>query len=195
MTGHKATIGIDFDNTLVSYDAVFHGAFTERGLLDPTFPVSKQAIRDHLRAEGKEDLWTEMQGYVYGVKIAEANPFAGVIEALQQLCDKGYRVVIISHKTRHPYAGQQYDLHAAAKAWLAAYQLPHHDAFFEPTLEEKLARIDQQECSAFIDDLPEVLLHPQFPSAVRPILFSEPHTKVSLSFSRWSDLSQLPVTP
>jgi len=48
--------------------------------------------------------------------------------------------------------------------------------FFEPTREEKLARIAAQGCNVFIDDLPEVLLHPDFPAACERFLFSSsPH--------------------
>jgi hypothetical protein len=42
------------------------------------------------------------------------------------------------------------------------------------TLEEKLKRIGLQECSVFIDDLPELLAEKAFPSNVQKILF-DPH--------------------
>ena len=45
------------------------------------------------------------------------------------------------------------------------------DVFLEETKEAKLARIASLDCSIYIDDLPEILLHPAFPSAVQRVLF------------------------
>ena len=64
-------IGIDFDNTIVSYDALFHKVAREQGVVPPNTPANKLAVRDYLRQIGKEDLWTEMQGYVYGERMDE----------------------------------------------------------------------------------------------------------------------------
>ena len=47
---------------------------------------------------------------------------------------------------------------------------PEH-VFFELTLQDKLRRIADQRCEVFIDDLPELLAEPHFPSAARAILF------------------------
>jgi hypothetical protein len=33
-----------------------------------------------LRALGKEDVWTELQGYVYGARMAEAEAYPGVLD-------------------------------------------------------------------------------------------------------------------
>jgi len=70
-------IGIDFDNTLVRYDALFHRVALEEGLIPAGLPVNKNAVRDHLRAQGIEARWTEMQGTVYGARMAEAEAFPG----------------------------------------------------------------------------------------------------------------------
>jgi hypothetical protein len=43
--------------------------------------------------------------------------------------------------------------------------------FFEETLAGKLARIGALRCTAFIDDLPELLAEPAFPIGVRRVLF------------------------
>ena len=40
------------------------------------------------------------------------------------------------------------------------------------TKEEKLARIAHEACTHFIDDLPEILDHPLFPSNVAKLLFA-----------------------
>jgi len=41
--------------------------------------VSKLAVRDHLRGIDQEDVWTEMQGYVYGARMDEAAMYPGAI--------------------------------------------------------------------------------------------------------------------
>jgi len=111
-------IGLDFDNTIVSYDTVFHQVAQERGLIPLDLPVSKTSVRDHLRRAGREDTWTEMQGWVYGTRMNDAEPFPGVRETLRHLRGNGHELFIVSHKTRHPYRGPAYDLHQAAVAWI-----------------------------------------------------------------------------
>ena len=72
-------IGIDFDNTIICYDTVFYTIALEKGLITKDISQNKDSVRDHLRASGKEDIWTELQGLVYGARIHEALPFPGVI--------------------------------------------------------------------------------------------------------------------
>ena len=111
-------LGVDFDNTIVRYDALFHRVGVERGLVPPDLSVSKSEVRNYLREIGREDDWTEMQGYVYGARMSEAAPFPGVLDGLRTCRDRGIQVSVISHKTRYPYRGERYDLHQAALAWL-----------------------------------------------------------------------------
>ncbi len=172
-------IGIDFDNTIVCYDEVFGRVAVEQGLVPPHVATSKTAIRDHLRALGQEDRWTELQGTIYGPRMMDAPPFPGVVEFFAACRAAGVPVAIVSHRTRFPYLGERHDLHAAARDWLERHGfhdpvgigLPVERVFFEETKEAKLARIAAVGCTHFIDDLPELLSHPLFPANVRRILF------------------------
>jgi hypothetical protein len=171
-------IGLDFDNTIVSYDALFHKVALEQGVVPPDTPANKLAVRDHLRVTGREPVWTEMQGTVYGTRMDEALAYPGAMEFLQWAGQAGHDLAIISHKTRHPFLGPQYDLHAAASAWVEHHLcvagqalIPPTQVFFELTKEEKLARIGRFGCDLFLDDLPEILSDPRFPSATRRVLF------------------------
>jgi hypothetical protein len=172
-------IGLDFDNTIVCYDRLFHRVARELGLIPSSTPVNKTAVRDTLRAMNCESDWTRMQGQVYGPRIAEAEPFPGVKAFLKQCVDSGIEVVIVSHKTRHPYLGEKHDLHAAAHEFLRQHGFYHTSTtglapdrvFLELTKDAKLARIGSAGCDWFIDDLPELLLEEQFPTAVERILF------------------------
>lgn len=169
-------LGIDFDNTIASYDRLFHRLALEKGLIAADFPVCKTRIRNHLRAAGQEPLWTAMQGEAYGPRMSEAEPFHGVLEVITGLRLQNIEVRIISHKTQHPISGPRFDLHAAARNWLGERGfwntgLSSEHVFFEPTKEAKLVRVASEGCSVFVDDLPEILLAPTFPQNVKRVLF------------------------
>lgn len=171
-------IGLDFDNTIVSYENVFHDVAVEQGHIDEHVARSKLAVRDNLRARGMEDVWTEMQGYVYGACMDRADLFPGVIETLQCARDSGLRIVIVSHKTQYPFLGPKYDLHEAARAFIEHALHDERGALVSPdninfreTKEEKIARIAEIGCDVYLDDLPEILLAPTFPSTTQRFLF------------------------
>ena len=176
-------IGVDLDNTIVCYDGLFHRVALRLGWLTDDCATDKQAVRDHLRAAGRPDDWTRLQGVVYGNAMTEALPFTGVMKffatALQ--CDQS--VYIVSHRTRHPYLGPETDLHQAALDWLqtagvtdeSRLGLPCSHVFLEESLADKLQRIRELRCDVFIDDLPELLLHEDFPAEVRRVCFDPCH--------------------
>ena len=144
-------IGIDFDNTIISYDDIFHKVALEEKLIPPDLPTTKADIRDYLREREKEDEWTTMQGYVYGVRLKDANPFPGVADFLLDCKRKNISVFIVSHKTRHPYIGHKYNLHSAAYEWLKSqsfldaekFGLTDNNIYFELTKSEKIKRISK----------------------------------------------------
>jgi hypothetical protein len=197
-------IGIDFDNTVVSYDGVFHRAALDRGLIPPDLPTHKDSVRDFLRSAGREEAWTELQGYIYGLRMDLAQPYPGVAAFLAAAEARAVEVVLISHKTRHPYRGERHDLHAAARAFLAdnglageggGGRLPWHRVLFEESLAGKLGRIHSADCTAFVDDLPEFLGHPEFPGGISRILF-DPHQQFAAErrFTRatsWPEIARL----
>jgi hypothetical protein len=190
-------IGIDFDNTIVCYDQVFHTVALEAGSIPAGLPVNKLAVRDHLRAIGREEDWTEMQGVVYTTRILDADPFPGVTEFLRWAKEVGIETAIVSQKTVYPFRGEKNNLHDAARGWIAAKLrhegealVPTDRVFFELTKEAKLARVKSLKCTHFIDDLPEILLDPAFPAGVDPILFDPAGALGSipplLSLGTWS---------
>ena len=67
-------LGVDFDNTLVCYDSLFYRVALEKEAIPSKCAPTKRAVRDHLRENGLEDLWTELQGYVYGKRILKEYP-------------------------------------------------------------------------------------------------------------------------
>jgi hypothetical protein len=167
-------LGIDLDNTIISYDRLFTQLATERKLVPPHIASNKQSIRDYLRAQGQEDCWTDLQGIAYGSRIDEAVPFQGVQDFFRRCAVAKVDWWIISHRSPQPYLGEPVDLHAAARNWLlkrgfvSTSQLDR--VKLEVCREAKLRSILETGCDAFIDDLPELLVAPDFP-AVRRILF------------------------
>lgn len=172
-------IGIDFDNTIVCYNAVIHEAAVAHGLIPADLPPCKGAVRNYLRRHGQEGAWIELQGYVYGCGMRAAVPFPGATEFFASYVRRNVAVCIVSHRTQYPFRGPRYDLHQAAHEWLDLYGfydqqrigLARDRVFLELTKEEKLSRIRDLGCSHFIDDLPELLEDPAFPPGVERILF------------------------
>lgn len=171
-------VGVDFDNTIVSYDTLFHRVALQLDLVPEDLPRTKLAVREHLRRTGREELWTELQGTVYGSRMAEAEAYPGVREFLDWARGQGIGLYIVSHKTRYPFLGPRYDLHAAARSWvesaLADGRGPLVEpgrVFFELTKEDKIRRIAEIACDVFIDDLPEILGDSTFPAATERVLF------------------------
>jgi hypothetical protein len=171
-------IGIDLDNTLVSYDRLFHQLALEQGLIGPDLAVNKTEVRDFLRRENKEPAWTALQGLAYGARIREAEAFAGALDFIREGRRRHWQMYIVSHKTKSPIVGEPVDLHESARGWLDANAihnesgLPREHVWFEVTKADKIQRIRQLKCDVFIDDLPELLLDSQFPSRTRRILFA-----------------------
>jgi len=171
-------IGVDFDNTLVSYDALFHRVALEGNLIPPELPHSKLSVRDYLRRAGKEDAWTEIQGTVYGARMDDAVAYPGAIDFLAWAKAEHKDLVIVSHRTRRPFLGHPYDLHDAARKWVSKFLVDRPqplikiaDVYFELTKQEKLARIGGLDLDVFIDDLPEILLDEEFPGRTARVLF------------------------
>ena len=196
-------VGLDFDNTIVCYDRLFHRLAAERGLLPDHVPANKTAVRDYLRSIDREDDWTEMQGVGYGPRISDAEPFPGVKQFLADAKQAGSQVVIISHKTKHPYLGPKYDLHEAAHAFLKTHGfyetsdtgLSHESVFLELTKQAKLDRIGSLGCDAFVDDLPEFLAESSFPVKPRKVLFDPadaiPERSDYRRATSWAEVSRI----
>jgi hypothetical protein len=170
-------IGIDFDNTIACYDGVFHKAALERGLIPANLATSKNAVRDYLNGSGRKDDFTELQGYVYGARMDLCAPYPGIATFVAEARRAGNDVFIVSHKTRLPMMGPPYDMHDAARGFLAgeglvgAATIPAENVFFAERKEDKVARAAALAVDVFIDDLPEILAMPGFPASTRGILF------------------------
>ncbi len=176
-------IGLDFDNTIITYDAVFLAAARTWGLVGAAFAGGKQAIRDTIRLLPDGELsWQKLQGHVYGKGLAQAEMIEGVDSFLRRCRENNVPIAIVSHKTEFGHHDpDRINLRAAARSWMSGhgffqaggYGVAPGAVYFENTRQDKIARIAQVGCTHFIDDLEEVLSDPSFPRSVERILFSD----------------------
>jgi len=192
-------VGLDFDNTISCYDGVFYQMALERNFIPESVGVMKNEVRDHLRAMGQEDVWTELQGIVYTEGMCQVRPYPGVLDFIRRCRQSGTSIVLVSHKTRYPYIGERRDMHEAAWNWLVEHQfvgedrLAEADIYFEISQNLKIERIKSCQCNAFIDDLSEFLQKPSFPVETKRVLFSPNGEKAQsplVAFHEWDWLTK-----
>jgi len=204
VTGAGLRVGVDLDNTIVCYDRLFHDLAVERGLIGDAVAPTKTAVRARLCAAGREDVWTELQGEAYGPRMRDAMPFDGVREFFAACARTGVDAYIVSHRSRHPYAGPPHDLHESARRWLAAASLPcagadaTDRAFLEIDRDAKARRIAELGCTHFVDDLADFLAEPSLPASMVRVHFdpagaSAPGRAAAelVGASSWRDVSRV----
>ena len=179
---NRFVIGVDFDNTIVTYDKLLHDVAVQRGLIPPDTGKNKTSIRDHIRRLPDGDIqWQILQGIVYGPRLGEAALNDGVMPFFESCRRKAISTYIVSHKTElSPYDETGTNLRKAAISWMTARGffrpdgpgLTEENVYFCSDRKEKIERIVQLGCTHFIDDLEEVFLEKEFPGGVEKILYA-----------------------
>lgn len=192
-------IGLDLDNTLVTYDALFSTVARSRKLLPPDFAGGKRDVRDAVRLLPDGELeWQSLQAHIYGAGILDAAPAPGVRDFIRRAVGQGIGMVVVSHKTEHA-AGDPggVNLRDAARKWLrtsgivGSGAIPEGSVYFEDTREAKIARIIQLQCTHFIDDLEEVFNDPAFPARVDKLLIAETAPVPSGPFRHFTSFDEI----
>ena len=198
-------VGVDFDNTLVSYDDLIYDVARERGLVQDGTGKSKKDIRDAIRRlDGGEIEWQRVQGVVYGPRMNEAKAADGAKAFLTRCADANVNVYVVSHKTQLAnYDDTGTDLRAAALSWVerqgwfgdSGPGLSRNRVYFESSRKEKVERIEQLECTHFIDDLEETFREEGFPEGVQKILYAPYPTDAKIpgvaTVSSWDEAADL----
>ena len=197
-------IGVDFDNTIASYDELMHSVALERGLIGADVAKNKKLIRDVIRAlpEG-EAHWRGVQVAVYGPRMHEARLIEGVREFFADCRRWRIPVYIVSHKTEYANFGEaNVSLRAVAMAWLDQHGffqegglgLSKTGVFFESTRGEKIDRIKALRATHYIDDLEETFRESAFPRDVEKVLladYAQPSNVVgAYSFPTWGRIRE-----
>ena len=196
-------IGVDLDNTIVSYDSLIHRVALGCGFINENAKKSKKYISGLIRQlPDGEKKWQELQAIVYGQRIKEAQLIRGV-EQFFKLCQKNrVKVYIISHKTEFVnYCGARINLRASALDWMESKKffkdeglsLSRNNIYFGATRKWKIRFIKKLRCTHFIDDLEETFIEDSFPQGVEKILY-DPHGEglhlqgVKI-FNKWEDIN------
>jgi len=197
-------LGIDFDNTLVSYDEPMYAVARERGLIAEDVLKSKKEIRDTIRQlDQGENQWQKLQAFVYGDGMKDAHLMEGVQAFLLRCKAEGIAVFIVSHKTQFASMDidRAVDLRQTALQWMEnnkffekeGLDLKLENVFFEPTRQKKIERIISLGCTHFIDDLEETFAEGTFPHNIVKILFSSQSVGSKSNgmnvFQSWSKIS------
>ncbi len=203
VTAKNCIIGIDFDNTIVSYDELMYELAIERGLIEATVPKSKKQIRDRIRQHPDGEIeWQKLQGAAYGPQMQNARLIEGVATFFQACRQWGIPTYIVSHKTEYAnYDETRTSLREAALNWMKSHQffdadglgLVRESVYFESTRIEKIDRIKALNCTHFIDDLEETFLESTFPNSIDKILYA-PHRQHSAQLQAkvagtWQEIS------
>ena len=168
-------VGIDLDNTIINYNNSFKILAKKNKIINKSSKqFNKSQIKEKL-TKIDENLWTKLQGEIYGKYINYAKIFPGFVKFINFLNKNNINFKIISHKTKYPYIGQKYNLHTSAinylKSNLSTNLKLGKNLFFESTLKKKIIRIKKENCDIFIDDLEKVFLDKSFPTSTIKILY------------------------
>jgi hypothetical protein len=173
--------GIDFDNTLVTYDELLAKIASERGLLDCRAADTKKSIRDRMRRLPNGEIeWQKCQALLYGPRIGEAKLIPGVQRFFKLARLRGLRIYVVSHKTEFSsFDTTGVSLRERALAWMAGNRffepdgldLTPSDVFFANTRQQKIEYIARLRCTHFIDDLEETFLDDTFPVDTVRVLY------------------------
>lgn len=192
-------IGIDFDNTIISYDDIFRQSAAQRGIDISQIKPNKTALRDHIRTlPDGEITWQKMQAEVYGKKIVDAHLFDGFKEFIQHCRANNIETFIVSHKTEFAAQDPTTNLRKHARKWMQDHGffddlafLPHQ-IYFESTRTKKIKRIIDLRCTHIIDDLIEVLTDAQLPKNIQKLWFSQnPKTTSTATITQCQTWSQI----
>ena len=174
-------LGIDFDNTIAAYDALFGRLAVEEGYLYEPPPGGKTGVRESVRAAAGEGAWRRLQALAYGPRIAGAVLMPGAGDFLARCRQHAVPVAIVSHKSQFPAdRSVKADMRQAALGWMRerhffsvdGFAIDPQDVHFEDSRAAKVERIAALDVSVFVDDLLEVFAEPGFPAGVRRCLLS-----------------------
>ena len=121
----KLRIGIDFDNTIITYDEVFCATAKRGGLIGPGFVGRKQAVRDAIRLSARRRACVATSagpGLRQGHRRRDNDRRCRGISS--PLPSEGCAVMIVSHKTEYGHHDpDRVNLRQAARDWMAAQGL------------------------------------------------------------------------
>jgi hypothetical protein len=181
-------VGIDIDNTILSYQKLFHSLAVEKKWISPSCVPFKKNIKQSLLTEsGDEGLaeqrWQQLQAWAYGPCIDRAIIFNGFREFLLKSRRDNDILFIVSHKTEFSNFDPGVNLRQSALKTLevrgffdslenGGLGFSYEDIIFASSLKEKVSEIRGLNLTHFVDDLRKVLDNPEFPQKTQRIWFN-----------------------
>ena len=157
------------DNTLINYDRAA-ARWAQANQLEQIHSV--ESLKKCYREKGNYSSdWLSVQEWLYTEGLNFADLTDGAVDILNSLQSYGFRVVIISHKSRFS-AKSSLDLHSPVIDWLARALAEvdfsiESSTFLEEDRKKKISRIRKERLAYFTDDLLDVFQEPDFPQEVR----------------------------
>lgn len=194
-------IGIDLDNTIISYDNAFICQAKSSNLIQPSFGGSRSDLRKEIFSQenGKTE-WMKLQGQIYSHCMNQAEIMPFFQNFVQSAREKSIRLVVISHKTMFGHFDDEHvNIRETAVRWMEENDFfnlmgfSKNDILFCDTQENKINAINNAKCDYFIDDLMEILVNESMSKSTKKILFGKSnaenasmgHIKVC---SHWSEI-------
>ena len=142
-------IGIDFDNTIASYDTLFHEVALRENFISRRWSgCGKTELRNYLRTQPDgEKTWMKLQGLVYGKYMLGAKLMSGVANFFLSCNVREHKIFIVSHKTEYGHFDpEKFSLRSEALKWMDVrrffdpeyFGLDRENIFFANTREEKV---------------------------------------------------------
>ena len=194
-------IGIDLDNTIISYDKAFQLGAIYSGLVDKSCKLNKKDLRDLIRKRPDgETAWQMLQSYVYGEGINEAVLFPGVYRFLWRCRERKIEVEIVSHKTEFGnFDSKKISLRDSATSFLINHGLLGDKnslikkITYKKSKIEKIDFIKKNNYEFFIDDLEDIIFSKELKNQNK-IFFSHDassniNSKIVIAKS-WDEISQ-----
>ena len=179
-------IGIDFDNTIVSYEQVFYEIAQKDNININSYSLSggyKTQVKIALAKKVNGDIqWQRIQGYVYGLGMSSAQIMFGFFNFVLNCRLNNWDVYIVSHKSEYGHFDKsRTQLRRAALDWMnnnnffyeSEPLIPQNNIFFLDTQDLKIKKIIHLNLDFFIDDLLEVFQNPLFPEKINKFLLSK----------------------
>lgn len=155
-------IGIDIDNTVLSYDDAFRKAADSFLQLKILPGMGKEETKSFVVAKEGEASWTRLQGIVYSSVPKDVSVSEGFEAFLAQARVEKVAITYVSHKTKFPISGSKKDMRAPITSLMKAQghinpETPGAEIYFCSSLEAKIEKINSLGFDYFIDDLATVL--------------------------------------
>jgi hypothetical protein len=167
--------GFDLDNTLIDYSDSCRQYSQQHGLSEVS---SVHELRRLLNSDIESSTaWTSAQSWIYGVGLQYAFISHFAINLLEKLLHKDWQLSIHSHKTKFgPAAYGSVPFRELMIDWLNSSELQNFfkidsNIFFYDDLDSKVWGIANSDLESYIDDLPKVFKHRNYPRQIRSYLY------------------------